>query len=61
MDTALSLILLLSNMLKIPKAKVEAYFLKKFAFATNERLAQDALGKCPWKTKNLSKYTTVRE
>ena len=46
MDTVLSLILLLSEMLKIPKTKVEAHFLKKLDFVTNKCLAQDAFGKC---------------
>ena len=45
MDTELSLILLVSEMLKIPRVKVEAHFLKKFAFVTNKYLAQDAFGK----------------
>ena len=61
MDTLLSLILLVSEMLKIQRAKVEAHFLKKFAFANNKYLAQDALGKCPRTVENLSKYTTVPE
>ena len=47
MDTVLSLILLVSEMLKIPRAKVEAHFLKKLAFVTNKCFAQDAFGKCP--------------
>ena len=34
MYTVLSLILLVSEMLKIPRAKVDTYFLKKFAFVT---------------------------
>ena len=46
MDTALSLILLVSEMLQIPRVKVEAHFLKKLAFATILCLAQDAFGKC---------------
>ena len=41
-DTMLSLILLISKILKIPRAKVEAHFLKKLAFVT--KLAQDAFG-----------------
>ena len=53
MDTALSLTLLVSEMLKIPKAKVEANFLKKLAFVTNTCFAQDAFGKCPTTTENL--------
>ena len=47
MDTVLSLILLISEILKIPRAKVEAHFLQKLAFVTNKCLAQDAFGKCP--------------
>ena len=35
-DTVLSLILLISEMLKIPRAKVEVHFLKKLAFLTNK-------------------------
>ena len=53
MDTVLSLILLDFDMLKIPRAKVEAHFLKKLAFVTNKCLAQDSFGECP--TENLSK------
>ena len=36
MDTTLSLILFFSKMLKIPRAKVEAHFLKKLAFVTSK-------------------------
>ena len=61
MDTVLSLILLVSEMLKIPRAKIETHFLKKLALVTNKCLAQDAFGKCPTTTENLSNYTTVRE
>ena len=57
MDTVLSLILLVFEMLKIPKTKVEAHFLKKLDFVTNKCLAQDAFRKCPRSTENLSKYT----
>ena len=39
MDAALSLILLVPEMLKIPRAKVESHFLKKLAFVTNKGLA----------------------
>ena len=60
-DTMLYLILLISEMLKIPRAKVEAHFLKKLAFVTNKCLAQDAFRKCPRTTGNLSKYPVVRE
>ena len=61
MDTALSLILLNSEMLKIPRAKVEAHFLKKLAFVTKKCLAQDAFRKCSRTKENLSKYAAVRE
>ena len=57
MDTVLSLILLVFEMLKIPKAKVEVHFLKKLDIVTNKCLAQDAFGKCPRTTEYLSKYT----
>ena len=52
MDTVLSLILLVSEILKILRAKDEAHFLKKTAFVTNKCLAQDAFGKCPRTTEN---------
>ena len=39
LDTLLFLIALVSEMLEIPKAKVEAHFLKKYAFATKKCLA----------------------
>ena len=61
MDTVLYLTMLVSEMLKISRAKVEAHFLKKLAFVTNKCLAQDAFGECPRITENLSKYTSVRE
>ena len=60
MDIVLSLILLNSQMLKIPKTKTEAHFLKKLDFATNKYLAQDAFRKCPRTTENLSKYTALQ-
>ena len=44
MDTILSLIPLVSETLKIPRARAEAHFLKKLAFVTNKCLAQDAFG-----------------
>ena len=40
-DTVLSLILLVSEMQKNTKAKVEAYVLKKLVFVTNKYLAQE--------------------
>ena len=62
MDAVLFLILLVSEILKIPRTKVEAHFLKKLAFVTNKCLAQDVFGECPRSTtENLSKHTTVRE
>ena len=60
MDTALSLILLVFEIMKIPKNKVEAHSLKKLDFVTNKGLALDAFGKCPRTTKNLSKYTALQ-
>ena len=57
MNTMLSLSLLVSEMLQIPRAKVEDHFLKKLAFVTNKCLAQDAFGEFPWTTENLSKDT----
>ena len=59
-DTVLPLILLISEVLKISRAKVEAHFLKKTCIC-NEFLGQDAFGKCPKITENLSKCTVVRE
>ena len=61
MDTVLSLTLLVSKMLKIPRAKSEAHFLKKPAFLINKCLAQDAFKECPRTTEKLSKNTAVRE
>ena len=55
MDIALSLILLFSEMQKIPNVKVKEYFLKKLAFVTNKCLVQNAFRKCPKTTENLSK------
>ena len=57
MDPVLSFILLVSEMRKIQRAKVEAHFLKKLAFVTNECLARDAFSTI----ENLSKYKSVRE
>ena len=59
MDTVWFLILLASEMRKIPRAKIEAHFIKKLAFITNKRLAQDTFGE--WTRENLSKYIVVRE
>ena len=59
-DTVLSLILLVSEMLKIPRAKVEVHFLKKLAFVTNKCLAHNAFRKFPRATENLSKYIATR-
>ena len=55
MDIVLSLILPVSEMLKIPRAKVEADFFNTVAFVTNKCLAQDAFEKCPRTT-----YNTLR-
>ena len=41
--------------------ELEAHFLKKLAFVTNKCFAQDAFGKFPGITVNLSKYIAVRE
>ena len=60
-DSVLSLILIVSEMLKIRKAKVEAHFIKKLAFVTNKCLAQHVFRECPRTTENLSKYTAVCE
>ena len=60
-DTMLSLILLVSEMLKIPRVKVDVHFLKKLAFVTNKCLAHNAFRKFPMATENLSKYIAVRE
>ena len=51
----------ITKSLKNPRTKVEDPFLKKLAFVTNKYLAQEALGKCPRTTDNLSKYTAVRQ
>ena len=61
MDITLSVTRLIFEMLKIPKAKVEAHFLKKLPFLNNKSLVQYVFGKYPRTTKNLSKYTRVRE
>ena len=61
MNTALSLILLVSEMLEIPGAKVEVNFLNKLAFVTNKCLGSDAFGNCPKTTENLSKYAAFLE
>ena len=60
MDILLSLILLVSEMLKIPKTKVETHFLKKIDFVNNKCLAQEAFEKCLSTTENLSKYTALQ-
>ena len=61
MVTILSIILLVSEMLEIQRAKVEAHFLKKLAFVTNKCLAEDAFRKCPRTRENHWEYTAVRE
>ena len=60
MDIMLSLILLVSEKLKIPKTKIEAHFLKKIDFVNNKCLAQEAFEKCPSTTENLSKHTALQ-
>ena len=60
MNTVLSLILLVFEMLKVPKTKAEAHFLKKLDFVTSKCLALDAFGKCPRITENLSKITALQ-
>ena len=60
MDTVLFLILLVFEILKIPKTKAEAHFLKKLDFVTNKCLPVDAFGKCPRTTESLSKYTALQ-
>ena len=60
-DNVLSLLLLVSELLKIPRDKVEAHFFKKIAFVTNKCLAQDAFGKCTRTREILSKHAAVRE
>ena len=61
MNTVLPLILLVSEMLKIPVAKVVVHFFMKFTFVANKCLTQDTFGKFPRTTENLSKYIVVRE
>ena len=61
MDTVLLMILLVFEMLKIPRVKAEARFLKKIAFLSKKFLQQDAFGKCTRTTVNLSKFTAVHE
>ena len=45
MDIMLSLILLVSEMLKIPMVNVKARFLKKLAFVIKKCLTKDVFGK----------------
>ena len=59
-DTVLSLVLLVFGMLKIPKTKLEAYFLKILDFVTSKCLTLDVFGKCPRTTENLSKCTALQ-
>ena len=53
MDILLSLILVVSEMLKIPRSKGEAHFLKRLAFVTNKYLAQDTVETFPRTTETL--------
>ena len=55
MDTVFFFILLVFEMLKIPRAKHEACFLKKLAFVTSKCLAQNISGECRRATENISK------
>ena len=60
MNTVLSLILLVFDIPKIPKTKIEAHFLKKLDFVTNKCLALDAFEKCPRTTEtfqNTQRYS----
>ena len=59
-DTVLPLTLLVFEMLKIPKTKVETHFLKKLDFVINKCLALDAFEKCPRTIENHSKYTALQ-
>ena len=59
MYTVLSLIMLVSEMLKTPKPKIEAHSLKKLDFVTKKYLAQDALQICPRTTENLFKIHSI--
>ena len=59
MDTVLLLILLDSEMLKIPRAKVEAPFPKKLDFVTKKSFAQDAFGKYPRISEKLSETSNT--
>ena len=52
-DTVLSLILLVSEMLKILSTKVKVYFFKKPDFEIKKCLVQDAFRKCPRTAENL--------
>ena len=60
-DAVLFLILLVSEMLKIPRTKVEPHFLKKTYFCNEQQFSTNAFGKCSRTTKNLFKYTAARE
>ena len=55
MDTVLSLILLVSEMLKYPWAKVEAHFLMKLAFVNNKCLFTRCLRKMSKDNRKLFK------
>ena len=61
METVLFLILLVSETLKMLRAKAEAHFLKKLAFVTNKCSAQDAFGECARTLESHSKYTAIRK
>ena len=61
MDTVLSLILLVSEMLQNPRPKVKAHFLKKLAFVSDKCLSQNVFRECPRTTENLSNYRAACE
>ena len=59
MDTVLSLILLVSEMLKYPWAKVEAHFLMKLAFVNNKCLFTRCLRKMSKDNRKLFKIHSI--
>ena len=54
MRTALSLILLVSEMLMVRRTKVEAYVLKKLVFVSNN-FVEDVIGNFPRTVQNFPK------
>ena len=55
-NTAFVLILLASELLKILRAKADAYFLKKLVFVTNKCLAQMPLKNVKGQQKTIQNY-----